>query len=38
MKPDSEKLLTLCKALDVMPDYFSRETQSALENVEFRKL
>jgi len=38
MKPDSEKLLAICKALDVKPDYFSRDTQLQLENVEFRKL
>jgi Zn-dependent peptidase ImmA (M78 family)/DNA-binding XRE family transcriptional regulator len=37
-KPDAEMLLELCKALDVRPDFFSRETSITLENVEFRKL
>lgn len=38
MKPNSENLLLLCRALEVKPDYFSRETTVRLENVEFRKL
>jgi Zn-dependent peptidase ImmA (M78 family)/DNA-binding XRE family transcriptional regulator len=38
MKPDSAGLLSLCNALDVRPDYFTRETSITLENVEFRKL
>lgn len=38
MKPETELLLKLCKALDVRPDYFVRETSINLENVEFRKL
>lgn len=38
MKPSSENLLQLCRALEVKPDYFSRETTVRLENVEFRKL
>lgn len=38
MKPDSEVLISLCNALDVRPDFFSRATSINLENVEFRKL
>lgn len=38
MKPDTEILLLLCNALDVRPDYFTRETIVKLENIEFRKL
>lgn len=38
MKPDSEVLLLICNALDVRPDYFTREVSISLENVEFRKL
>ncbi len=38
MKPESEVLLLICNALDVRPDYFTRETSITLENVEFRKL
>ncbi len=38
MKPESSVLLKICNALEVRPDYFSRETSINLENVEFRKL
>jgi len=38
MKPDQEVLLKLCKALEVRPDYFVRETSIDLGNIEFRKL
>ena len=38
MKPDSEILSAICKALNVRPDYFLREGKITLENVEFRKL
>ena len=38
MKPDSEVLMLICNALEVRPDYFTRETSITLENVEFRKL
>jgi Zn-dependent peptidase ImmA (M78 family)/DNA-binding XRE family transcriptional regulator len=38
MKPTSEVLIELCKALDVRVDYFNRDTTISLENVEFRKL
>lgn len=38
MKPESEVLLLICNALNVRPDYFTRETSITLENVEFRKL
>ena len=38
MKPDQEMLFLLCKALNVRPDFFVRETSITLENVEFRKL
>jgi Zn-dependent peptidase ImmA (M78 family)/DNA-binding XRE family transcriptional regulator len=38
MKPESSILLMICNALEVRPDYFSRETSINLENVEFRKL
>jgi Zn-dependent peptidase ImmA (M78 family)/DNA-binding XRE family transcriptional regulator len=38
MKPEASLLLKLCKALDVRPDYFERETSINLEKVEFRKL
>jgi len=38
MKPESDVLLLLCNALDVRPDFFTREMSINLENVEFRKL
>ncbi len=38
MKPTSEILIALCKALNVRPDYFIRQEQIKLVNVEFRKL
>lgn len=38
MKPETEVLLHICNALDVRPDYFSREASINLENIEFRKL
>lgn len=38
MKPDQDVLLRICKALDVRPDYFVRETSINLGNIEFRKL
>lgn len=38
MKPGSNVLLALCKALNVRMDYFSREPKISLENIEFRKL
>jgi len=38
MKPSSEILLELCKALNVRPDYFLRQEKIKLANVEFRKL
>lgn len=38
MKPESDVLLMLCNALDVRPDFFTREMSINLENVEFRKL
>jgi Zn-dependent peptidase ImmA (M78 family)/DNA-binding XRE family transcriptional regulator len=38
MKPESDVLIKICNALDVRPDYFTRETSINLENVEFRKL
>lgn len=38
MKPDSEGLSLLCRALDVRPDYFQRESNISLGVVEFRKL
>jgi transcriptional regulator with XRE-family HTH domain len=39
MKPDSEILSALCKALNVSSDYFNRETTFSIdENVSFRKL
>jgi len=38
MKPESDALLMLCNALDVRPDFFTREMSINLENVEFRKL
>jgi len=38
MRPDSEVLLALCNVLGVRPDYFMRENNIELENVEFRKL
>src|ERR1700748_2050798 len=37
MKPTSEVLLALSKALDVKLDYFLREPKIMLEQVEFRK-
>jgi Zn-dependent peptidase ImmA (M78 family)/DNA-binding XRE family transcriptional regulator len=38
MKPNSEVLLALCKALNVKTDYFSREPKVNLQDIEFRKL
>ena len=38
MKPESEVLFKICNALDIRPDYFTRETSVRLEHVEFRKL
>jgi Zn-dependent peptidase ImmA (M78 family) len=37
MKPTSEVLLALARALEVKPDYFLRESQIELAPVEFRK-
>src|SRR6478735_3557368 len=36
--PDSEKLGWLCEALNVRPDYFTREVEVQLQDIEFRKL
>ncbi len=38
MRPDSEVLSALCKALNVRMDYFSREPKVNLQDIEFRKL
>lgn len=38
LKPDSEILSQLCKALNVTLDYFFKDNSVALEQVEFRKL
>lgn len=38
MKPSSEVLIALSKALNVRPDYFLRKEKIKLENVKFRKL
>ena len=38
MKPSSEMLIALGKALNVRPDYFFRQEKIKLANVEFRKL
>jgi Zn-dependent peptidase ImmA (M78 family)/DNA-binding XRE family transcriptional regulator len=38
MKPDNQVLLLLCTVLGVRPDYFMRENNIELENVEFRKM
>ncbi len=37
-QPDSEMLGLLCDALDVRPDFFSREITIELNQIEFRKL
>jgi len=37
MLPDSQVLIGLAKALDVKTDYFFREFNVAIENIEFRK-
>lgn len=36
--PDSEMLALLCEAMGVRPDFFFRETQVELGEIEFRKL
>src|ERR1035437_10112693 len=36
--PDSEMLNFLCEALDVRPDYFTRETLVELGSISFRKM
>jgi len=38
LKPDSEILSQLCKALNVTLDYFFKDNSVTLEHVEFRKL
>src|SRR4051812_5501426 len=38
MKPNNEVLLAICSALNVRPDFFSREPKVNLHNIEFRKL
>jgi Zn-dependent peptidase ImmA (M78 family)/DNA-binding XRE family transcriptional regulator len=38
MKPNSELLLAISAALNVRPDFFSRETKVNLHDIEFRKL
>lgn len=38
MKPTPEVFMEICKALKVRPDYFTREVNVVLEQVEFRKL
>lgn len=37
MQPDSKVLIALAKALDVKTDYFFREFNVTIENIEFRK-
>ncbi|MFN6945068.1 MAG: helix-turn-helix domain-containing protein [Cytophagaceae bacterium] len=37
MKPSNEVFLKLCNALNVRPDYFTREISVELKNIEFRK-
>jgi Zn-dependent peptidase ImmA (M78 family)/DNA-binding XRE family transcriptional regulator len=36
--PDSERMQSLCAALGLRPDYFSRTTSVTLGSIEFRKL
>lgn len=38
MKPDSKIISSLCKVLDVRPDYFYKDKSIVIENVSFRKL
>lgn len=38
IKPDPDLLLPLCEALDVRPDYFTREKRVELAHYSFRKL
>jgi Zn-dependent peptidase ImmA (M78 family)/DNA-binding XRE family transcriptional regulator len=38
MKPNTELLISICNALDVRSDYFSREPKVNLQEIEFRKL
>lgn len=38
MKPDAKIISSLCKVLDVRPDYFYKDKSVVIENVSFRKL